>query len=372
MPDPYLIPGTNVLRNKLGITDTPTLDQATREFSAARMQSLGESSVSKLSGFARLRGIHQHLFGDVFDWAGRPRTTPLAKRAFEGVQGDVTTFAEPAVIELQARRIFSALEAEDNLKGLPLPLFAARAADYYAQLNDLHPFREGNGRVQRAFFRGLAREAGHDFQLDVVTGERWIAASVEGSRGDIEPFKGLFRDACDPQCRALLRPVVDMMKRHDPIDWNSRSIEVASPGTEHTGLLSRLENAAFLVKGGGLVVFHLDDLPAGAQLEYRNTLTATWAPASFTDRGVHADNADVYRAGGLNAAVAMVPARADTFREIHKKTVVAEKVASTLGLKGAVAARFVAGAEARLLHRLEHGQPLEPIRAPGRSTSPGR
>ncbi|WP_301292803.1 Fic family protein [Paenibacillus tyrfis] len=42
--------------------------------------------------------------------------------------------------------------------------FASRAAHYMAEINILHPFREGNGRTQREFVRQLAANAG--YQLD--------------------------------------------------------------------------------------------------------------------------------------------------------------------------------------------------------------
>ena len=39
-----------------------------------------------------------------------------------------------------------------------------------AEINALHPFREGNGRTQRAFLSQLARDAG--FRLDWATVDR--------------------------------------------------------------------------------------------------------------------------------------------------------------------------------------------------------
>jgi fido (protein-threonine AMPylation protein) len=47
-------------------------------------------------------------------------------------------------------------------RGLPRAEFAEHAADIMAELNAIHPFREGNGRTQRVFMEQLAHAAGHD------------------------------------------------------------------------------------------------------------------------------------------------------------------------------------------------------------------
>ena len=57
--------------------------------------------------------------------------------------------------------------------------------------NALHPFREGNGRTQRAFLSQLARDAG--FRLDWATVDR--DANIDAARaaadGDLAPMRAL-------------------------------------------------------------------------------------------------------------------------------------------------------------------------------------
>ena len=63
-----------------------------------------------------------------------------------------------------------------------------------AELNAIHPFREGNGRTQRVFVSELAREAGHVLDFTVVSRERMIAASVAANEdGDPAMMRRLFR-----------------------------------------------------------------------------------------------------------------------------------------------------------------------------------
>ena len=49
----------------------------------------------------------------------------------------------------------------DYLRGRDRTAFVEGLAETYADINALHPFREGNGRTQRAFLQQLARDADH-------------------------------------------------------------------------------------------------------------------------------------------------------------------------------------------------------------------
>ena len=65
--DPYLYPGTPVLRNKLGLTDPDQFDQMERRLVTQR---IAEGVPTGVFDLAHLRAIHHHLFQDVYDWAG--------------------------------------------------------------------------------------------------------------------------------------------------------------------------------------------------------------------------------------------------------------------------------------------------------------
>jgi cell filamentation protein len=56
-------------------------------------------------------------------------------------------------------------------------------------VNALHPFREGNGRTQRAFMAQLARDAGYllDWSgLDAAQNEEASSKSLLGDNGPLE------------------------------------------------------------------------------------------------------------------------------------------------------------------------------------------
>ena len=68
-------------------------------------------------------------------------------------------FALPDRIEPYLSGVLDALPREHHLRGLPADRLADRLAYYLGEINAAHPFREGNGRAQRAFIRPARRRA---------------------------------------------------------------------------------------------------------------------------------------------------------------------------------------------------------------------
>ncbi len=124
MSDPYLIPGTECLRNKLSIDDPAELKQLEARIVSIREVEIARSALPGEYNSEHLQAFHRHLFG------------------------------------------------------LPREHFVRRLAFYYGELNARHPFREGNGRTQRAFLRQLAASAG--WRLD--WSELSKSANIEASR----------------------------------------------------------------------------------------------------------------------------------------------------------------------------------------------
>lgn len=100
---------------------------------------------------AHLCRFHKRLFGDVYDWAGKVRTVDLSK---------THTFARANVLVTYADTVFQALREDGHLLGRTQEAFTDRLAFHLSEVNTVHPFREGNGRTQRAFFRQMAAAAG--------------------------------------------------------------------------------------------------------------------------------------------------------------------------------------------------------------------
>jgi cell filamentation protein len=64
--DPYVYPGTTILRNRLNIRDSDLLDRIERRLVVQRLR---EGVPAGSLDLAHLRMIHRHLFHDVYEWA---------------------------------------------------------------------------------------------------------------------------------------------------------------------------------------------------------------------------------------------------------------------------------------------------------------
>lgn len=126
--------------------------------------------------FPHYCAVHHHLFQDVYEWAGKPRTVRIAK------QGN--PFCFPENIEAQAKKLFSGLKAAGFLTKLSPDQFAAKAAHFLSELNAIHAFREGNGRAQLTFFALLADRAGHPLHIERLDPEVMLDAMIAGFDGD--------------------------------------------------------------------------------------------------------------------------------------------------------------------------------------------
>ena len=105
---------------------------------------------------------------------------------------DRTEFARPEYIEDYAARLFESLKSESRLRDVPFSELPARVAFYFAELNALHPFREGNGRTQRLFLRQVLQPRRIAIAWDRVTSVENIAVSIAAFHGNEVPAQELF------------------------------------------------------------------------------------------------------------------------------------------------------------------------------------
>ncbi|SPE35320.1 hypothetical protein SBA6_440012 [Candidatus Sulfopaludibacter sp. SbA6] len=82
--DPYLYPGTDVLKNVPGLRDSEQLAAFEALNTGARSYELLQSPIAGGFDIAHLKAIHKHIFQDVFTWAGEFRTTVLGKAEYLG------------------------------------------------------------------------------------------------------------------------------------------------------------------------------------------------------------------------------------------------------------------------------------------------
>jgi len=181
--DPYSYPGTDVLRNHFGIRDATELAQRESGLTAVRIAELERRFISGDYDTAHLQAVHRKIFADLYPWAGELRTVKIAKGG--------SVFALPQHVTPYLTGVLSDLANEERLRGLERDDFVTRIAHYFAELNAVHPFREGNGRTQRAFLGHIASEAGYPIDWTGLDADRNIEVSRESHRGDNEPLRKL-------------------------------------------------------------------------------------------------------------------------------------------------------------------------------------
>lgn len=181
MNDPYLDPVSGVLANKLNITNLQELNDF--EFSATSLRDAEITQFPRPGGFnlKHLCSIHAYLFQDVFFWAGLIRTVSLSKENL--------LFCQPQYINSESEAVFALISDNDYFRNLVKTDAVSCFAQLLGELNALHPFRDGNGRTQRAFLRQLAATAGWRLDWTQLDEQENIEASIASMNKNYEPFE---------------------------------------------------------------------------------------------------------------------------------------------------------------------------------------
>lgn len=162
--DDYFIPGTSVLRNKLGgpgqphgETDPAKLRRMEEAMTAVRLGELRAHPIAGQFDYDHMKAIHRHVFQNVYEWAGQERVGPDTQMTKEGH----AYYPAGPPLAAAAEAQYAQLAAKNHLRGLPLDKFVDELAEVWGELNVVHSFREGNTRTQFAFFSQLAEQAGY-------------------------------------------------------------------------------------------------------------------------------------------------------------------------------------------------------------------
>ncbi len=122
-----------MLENKLGITDSTELARMEEKISKQKALEMFESGFFETlepGTYKSLALIHQYLFDEIYDFAGKLRKVNISKGNFR--------FAPLMYLE-------TALQSIDKM---PQSTFD-EIVEKYVEMNVAHPFRDGNGRVGR-------------------------------------------------------------------------------------------------------------------------------------------------------------------------------------------------------------------------------
>ena len=182
--------GTSCLINKLDIKDEKQLDVMEAHITLAKISILQQTPLDGNFDFEHYKAIHKYIFEDLYDWAGRVRTVNLSKKG--------TSFVKAEMIEEIATACFNRLKKQNYFKGLDKDSFVEEITDFYCVTNNIHPFREGNGRTQRVFLSQLAFNAGYEMDFANIDTDKLMIATIQAANGVDMYLKEILREIIYP------------------------------------------------------------------------------------------------------------------------------------------------------------------------------
>lgn len=165
----YCYPDSNVLKNKLNIRDNKLLKTAEEEITLIKQMELLKNPIKGNFSKAHLMNIHKFIFEDIYSFAGKIRREQISKAD--------TIFYPPNLIDRELNKLFAKIKEKNMLKETDEEKVFDNLAYVMAELNIIHPFREGNGRSIREFIRLMAKRMGYDLNWGNVDKEELLEAS---------------------------------------------------------------------------------------------------------------------------------------------------------------------------------------------------
>jgi cell filamentation protein len=183
-------PGANelVLKNKLGILDPTEMDDVESELLLKLYEKLFlDTTLPEQLKFNDILGWHRQWLGNVYDWAGKVRSSNIGKGGFQ--------FASVSQLE----KLIEQFEA----KYLKEPRSFSNKAEFIHYLAEshiefilIHPFREGNGRISRLLMDTISVKAGYgllDYSLWDTHKEFYFRSIQAGVDGDYQHLAKLVK-----------------------------------------------------------------------------------------------------------------------------------------------------------------------------------
>lgn len=160
-----------MLENKLGITNQLELNRVEERVSkenAKRLYDSRDIDKVEVGTFKGLSYIHNYLFENIYEFAGRVRSQNISKGNFR--------FAPVMYLKV-------ALEHIDKMSQRNLDEIVAK----YVEMNIAHPFREGNGRATRIWLDLiLKKELKQVVDWNLINKEDYLSAMERSPVNDLE------------------------------------------------------------------------------------------------------------------------------------------------------------------------------------------
>lgn len=143
-----------VIKNLKGIKDNDNLKRAEKYITATNAIKL--KNLNQTFDVEHYKAIHKTLFNGLYSWAGEFRQVNMGK-------GN-SNFCDYDKISDNLNTLFKEIPKIEKTKNVPNK-FADELCKFYLKLNDIHAFREGNGRTQNQFISHFCEKCGYSLNL---------------------------------------------------------------------------------------------------------------------------------------------------------------------------------------------------------------
>ena len=188
----YVDDDCTVLVNRLGITDLETLQIEEEKGLASAYESLlSEVRVDTPMRCELVRHIHQRIFGELYEWAGRWRSVNISK---PGVTWPPPRFLAENMGQFEQTVLSkypAAILTDDDV-------FCEALAEIQGEFLVIHPFREGNARTIKLMTNLLASQTGRPllkYDMTDAGANRYIDAAKAAFRKEYGPMTSIIQQA---------------------------------------------------------------------------------------------------------------------------------------------------------------------------------
>lgn len=200
MRDPYLYKDSNVLQNKLNIKVQQELDDAEADYVVFRLKDLILHPIGGEYDLKHLLSIHEYIFQDLYEWAGKCRTISIYKEE-DILGGQSIEYSEPENIEEDIKSCLLAMKSK-SWQYMDRNNITVEFCDSLARLWRVHPFREGNTRTTVTFCCQFADEIGLNINRSL------FEKNAVYVRTSLVAYNAYFKDGNDFSKKQYLQKIV--------------------------------------------------------------------------------------------------------------------------------------------------------------------
>ncbi len=200
MRDPYLYEDAEVLRNKLDIRQQELLDEAEADYVVFRLKDLALNPLPGDYHTVHFLKMHEFIFQDIFEWAGKPRTISIYKEE-DVLGGQSIEYSDPFDIVKDLHHVLHDMRSKE-WKKMSREQISCEFCDSLAKLWKIHPFREGNTRTTVTFCCQFADE------MDFSINRKLLEDNARYVRTALVAYNAYFSDGSDFSKKEYLERII--------------------------------------------------------------------------------------------------------------------------------------------------------------------